>query len=45
MHQDRKVVYSVGSEMHHATEQLVFMADPNDPTFTVRGALLARLIR
>jgi hypothetical protein len=25
MQQDRKIVFSVGSDLHHATEQLVFM--------------------
>jgi hypothetical protein len=35
MQQDRKVVFSVGSDLHHATEQLVFMPDPNNPAFTI----------
>jgi hypothetical protein len=27
----RKVVYSVASDLHHATEQIVIMPDPNNP--------------
>lgn len=35
MQRDKKIVYSAGSELHTATEQFIFMPDPNDPTFTV----------
>ncbi|KAL6753486.1 hypothetical protein V8C86DRAFT_2725943 [Haematococcus lacustris] len=35
LQQDKKVVFAAASELHTATEQLIFMPDPNDPTFTV----------
>eukprot|EP00197_Chlamydomonas_leiostraca_P014692 CAMPEP_0202867794 /NCGR_PEP_ID=MMETSP1391-20130828/9626_1 /ASSEMBLY_ACC=CAM_ASM_000867 /TAXON_ID=1034604 /ORGANISM="Chlamydomonas leiostraca, Strain SAG 11-49" /LENGTH=291 /DNA_ID=CAMNT_0049547863 /DNA_START=188 /DNA_END=1063 /DNA_ORIENTATION=- len=35
MVQDKKIVYSVGSDLHTSTVQLVFMPDPNNPGFTM----------
>jgi len=32
---DRRVVYSLTSDLYTGTEQTVFMPDPNDPSFTV----------
>lgn len=31
----RRIVYSHQSDLHRGTDQLVFMPDPNDPTFTI----------
>ena len=31
----KRLVLSYSSELHRATDQLLFMPDPNDPTFTI----------